>query len=196
MVYYITSFSHSWPSIYLCQTANALLSMFVRPALKFCSFPALLHSWTLLELLYWSYWFQSISICVGHSPTRSTESKCSTLVLYESSHLEAVGSELTCVSVCAGSWCCGVTLLLGSELFVELTVLCFQPRESNLWREICGLPSPRLIPKTQCEYLVSNMTKRTYRQSVIWLHFMLKFWALVFKLCQTIFDSKFEFIFH
>lgn len=159
MVYYITSFSHSWPSVYLCQTANALLSMFVRPALKFCSFPAL----CFILGLYWSY----ISICVGHSPTRSTESKCSTLVLYESSHLEAVGSELTCVSVCAGLWCCGVTLLLGSELFVELTVLCFQPRESNLWREICGLPSPRLIPKTQCEYLVSNTTKRTYRQSVI-----------------------------
>lgn len=134
MVYYITSFSHSWPSVCLCQTANALLSMFVRPALKFCSFPAL----CFILGLYWSYWFQSISICVGHSLTRSTESKCSTL-----------------------------TLLLGSELFVELTVLCFQPRESKLWREICGLPSPHLIPKTQCEYLVSNTTKRTYRQSVI-----------------------------
>lgn len=111
MVYYITSFSHSWPSVYLCQTANALLSMFVRPALKFCSFPAL----CFILGLYWSY----ISICVGHSPTRSTESKCSTLVLYESSHLEAVGSELTCVSVCAGLWCCGVTLLLGSSCLLN-----------------------------------------------------------------------------
>lgn len=111
MVYYITSFSHSWPSVCLCQTANALLSMFVRPALKFCSFPAL----CFILGLYWSY----ISICVGHSPTRSTESKCSTLVLYESSHLEAVGSELTCVSVCAGLWCCGVTLLLGSSCLLN-----------------------------------------------------------------------------
>lgn len=51
MVYYITSFSHSWPSVCLCQTANALLSMFVRPALKFCSFPAL----CFILGLYWSY---------------------------------------------------------------------------------------------------------------------------------------------
>lgn len=51
MVYHITSFSHSWPSVCLCQTANALLSMFVRPALKFCSFPAL----CFILGLYWSY---------------------------------------------------------------------------------------------------------------------------------------------
>lgn len=125
MVYYITSFSHSRPSVFLCQTANALLSMFVRPALKFCSSPAL----CFILGLYWSYWFQSISICVGYSPTRSTESKRSTLVLYESSHLEAVGSELTCVSVCA--------LVLWSELlnslFSALPASGVEPVERNLW---------------------------------------------------------------
>lgn len=130
MVYYITSFSHSWPSVFLCQTANTLLSMFVRPALNFCSFPPL----CFILGLYWSYFTGVTGFKSSPFVSAILRHDRSALVLYESSHLEAAGSELTCVSVCAGSWCCCVALLLGSELFIELTFLC----ASSLGSRTCG----------------------------------------------------------
>lgn len=136
MVYYITSFSHSWPSVYLCQTANALLSMFVRPALKFCSFPAL----CFILGLYWSYFtgvtgFKAspfVSAILRHDRQNlNVQHSCSTSP--RTWRLWAVNSP---VLVCA-LWCCGVTLLPGSELLNSLLSALpasgVEPVERNLW---------------------------------------------------------------